>query len=138
MAGRAGWRAPASASRRMFATARASASGRPLASSVLGDALRWARAYGARTLSSDLQPKDDPARVPGSVALPGDEQGRVKRTFGSTRELGRIAYRDPEHISERLTLHATQNLAEQSREWAEQALRENPDSSPTDLADDLR
>jgi hypothetical protein len=66
------------------------------------------------------------------------EKGRVKRAFGGTKELVRIAYRDPEHISERLTLHAAQNLAEPSREWAEQALRENPDSSPADLADDLR
>jgi hypothetical protein len=66
------------------------------------------------------------------------ERGRVKRAFGGTKELLRIAYRDPEHISERLTLHAAHNLAEPSREWADQKLRENPDSSPTDLADDLR
>src|SRR3954465_12272327 len=66
------------------------------------------------------------------------EQGHVKRAFSGTKELMRIAYRDPEHISERLTLHATHNLAEPSREWAEHALREHPDSSPTDLADDLR
>jgi hypothetical protein len=66
------------------------------------------------------------------------EQGRVKRAFGGTKELVRIAYRDPEHISERLTLHATRTLAEPSREWAEQALRDNPDTSPEDLADDLR
>src|SRR3954451_18297892 len=62
----------------------------------------------------------------------------VRGALGGTKELVRIAYRDPEHISERLTLHATQNLAEPSREWGEQALRDNPDSNPTDLADDLR
>jgi hypothetical protein len=66
------------------------------------------------------------------------QRGRVRRAFGGTKELMRIAYRDPEHISERLTLHATHTLAEPSREWAEQALREHPDSNPTDLADDLR
>jgi hypothetical protein len=66
------------------------------------------------------------------------EQGRVKRAFGGTKAVVRIAYRDPEHISERLTLHATQNLGEPSRDWAEQALRENPDSSSAELADDLR
>ena len=62
----------------------------------------------------------------------------MRRAFGGTKELVRIAYRDPEHISERLTLHATHNLAEPSREWAERALRENPGSSPADLANDLR
>jgi hypothetical protein len=66
------------------------------------------------------------------------EKGRVKRALGGTKELLRIAYRDPEHISERLTLHAAHNLAEPSREWAERRLLENPDSTPTDLADDLR
>jgi hypothetical protein len=66
------------------------------------------------------------------------EPGRVRRAFGGTKELVRIAYRDPEHISERLTLHAAQNLAVPSREWAESALRDHPDSTPVDLADDLR
>jgi hypothetical protein len=66
------------------------------------------------------------------------ERGRMRRAAGGTKELVRIAYRDPEHISERLTLHASHNLAEPSREWAEAALRDNPDSSPADLADDLR
>jgi hypothetical protein len=50
----------------------------------------------------------------------------------------RIAYRDPAHIPERLTLHATQNLAVPSREWAERKLRERPDASPAEIADDLR
>jgi hypothetical protein len=29
-------------------------------------------------------------------------QGRVKRTLSGWRALGRIAYRDPEHVAERL------------------------------------
>jgi hypothetical protein len=64
--------------------------------------------------------------------------GRVRRTFGSTKELVRIAYRDPAHIPERLTLHATQNLAGPSREWAERAMSARPDATPAELADDLR
>src|SRR3954453_17570958 len=60
------------------------------------------------------------------------------RAMTSTKELMRIAYRDPRHIPERLTLHATQTLAEPSREWAEKALRERPDDSPAQIADDLR
>jgi hypothetical protein len=60
------------------------------------------------------------------------------RAMTSTKELVRIAYRDPRHIPERLTLHATHNLAEPSREWAENALRERPDDTPAEIADDLR
>src|SRR3954463_9020497 len=62
----------------------------------------------------------------------------VRGALGGTKELVRIAYRDPEHISERLTLHAAHNLAEPSREWAENALRERPDASPAEIADGLR
>jgi hypothetical protein len=62
----------------------------------------------------------------------------VRGALGGTKELVRIAYRDPEHISERLTLHAARNLAEPSREWAENALRERPDAAPAEIADGLR
>jgi hypothetical protein len=65
-------------------------------------------------------------------------RGHVRRGLGATKELVRIAYRDPAHIPERLTLHATQKLAEPSRQWAEKALRERPDATPAAIADDLR
>jgi hypothetical protein len=55
-----------------------------------------------------------------------------------TRDLVRIAYRDPQHISERLTLHASQNLAGPSREWAEAARRQRPDATLAEIASDLR
>jgi hypothetical protein len=62
----------------------------------------------------------------------------VRGALGSTKELMRIAYRDPAHLSERLTLHTAQNLAAPSREWAENALREHPDATPAEIADELR
>jgi hypothetical protein len=62
----------------------------------------------------------------------------VRSALGGTKELVRIAYRDPQHIPERLTLLASQNLAEQSRDWAENALRERPDATSAEIADDLR
>src|SRR3954447_13438280 len=65
-------------------------------------------------------------------------RGHVRRAFGGTKALVRIAYRDPEHVPERLTLHATQNLAAPSREWAERALRERPEDTPAEIADELR
>ena len=42
----------------------------------------------------------------------------------------RIAYRDPEHVSERLTLYASQRLAAPSRDWAERVRRERSDTPP--------
>jgi hypothetical protein len=65
-------------------------------------------------------------------------RGHVRRAFGGTKELVRIAYRDPAHIPERLTLHASQNLATPSREWAENVLRERPEATPAEIADELR
>src|SRR3954452_8974752 len=62
----------------------------------------------------------------------------ARRALGGTKELVRIAYRDPEHISERLTLHAAHNLAEPSRERAENALRERPEATPAEIAAGLR
>jgi hypothetical protein len=64
--------------------------------------------------------------------------GQVQRALSGTKELARIAYRDPAHIPERLTLHATHNLAEPSRDWAENALRERPGATPAEIANDLR
>jgi hypothetical protein len=70
---------------------------------------------------------------------PGDEgRGQVRRALGGTKELVRIAYRDPAHIPERLTLHAMSTLAEPSRVWAETARQERPDASPAEIAEDLR
>src|SRR3954454_10240511 len=74
----------------------------------------------------------------GRVTADQVHHGRMRRGLGGTKELVRIAYRDPLHIPERLTLHAAQNLAEPSREWAERALRERPDATPAEIADDLR
>lgn len=77
--------------------------------------------------------EDEVLEADGEVA-----QGTVRRALGGTKELVRIAWRDPAHIPERLTLHAAQNLAEPSREWAERARNERPDATPAEIADDLR
>jgi hypothetical protein len=64
--------------------------------------------------------------------------GRVAGVFSSTRELVRIGWRDPEHISERLTLYASQRLASPSREWAEAVREERPDTPRAEIAEELR
>ena len=64
--------------------------------------------------------------------------GQVRRALSGTRAIVRIAYRDPEHISERLTLHASRNLAAPAREWAAAARLAHPDATTAELAHDVR
>lgn len=64
--------------------------------------------------------------------------GRLRGVLAGTRALIRIAYRDPEHVAERLTLYASEGLAASSRDWAEQARRARPDTSRAELAEELR
>jgi hypothetical protein len=95
-------------------------------------------------IDADSQADAGASTVPpsaGAASQPStqpDEPGAAKRALSGTRELMRIAYRDPGHIPERLTLHAIHTLAEPSREWAENAVRERPDETPAQIADGLR
>lgn len=76
-----------------------------------------------------------PAPEPPDAAEP---DGPARGVWASTRELVRIAYRDPEHVPERLTLHAVRNLAEPSRAWADAARRARPGASSAELAEAVR
>jgi hypothetical protein len=49
----------------------------------------------------------------------------------------RIAYRDPEHICERLTMQAVHRLAEPSLEWAQAARAAHPDGDLQDVVTGL-
>lgn len=72
---------------------------------------------------------------PGGVRGP---RGRIAATFSGSRELARLAYRDPEHLSERITLYAMQRLGEPSWTWADAVRRARPDVPVRTLADELR
>jgi hypothetical protein len=52
--------------------------------------------------------------------------------------LATIAYRDPVHVAERLTLFGANNLAEPSQQWAERVQAEQPDLSKAQIAEKLR
>jgi hypothetical protein len=65
-------------------------------------------------------------------------RGRVAAAVGGTRDFARLVYRDPEHVTERMTLYAAQRLGAPSREWAKTAVEANPHTPPVKLADDLR
>ena len=69
------------------------------------------------------------------VALSG---GRVRRMFTGSRELARIVYRDPEHVSERLTLYSVGRLADASLKWAQSARSSHVDTPPAEIVEELR
>ena len=54
------------------------------------------------------------------------------------RRLARLAYRDPEHVCERLTLFGSQQLGEPSLEWAKRVREKQPDAPRALIAEDLR
>src|SRR5947199_2313341 len=64
--------------------------------------------------------------------------GRIATALTGSRELARIAYRDPEHVAERLTLFAVQSLGDDSRAWAQSTHRTRPEATPAELAEELR
>ena len=56
-----------------------------------------------------------PGHPPRCRARQQPPRSRVRRVFSGSRDLARIVYRDPEHVSERLTLYAADRLADPSR-----------------------
>lgn len=65
-------------------------------------------------------------------------QRRVGRALDRTRGFVRLVHRDPEHVTERMTLYAADRLGEPSREWAAATVEKNPDTPRRKLADALR
>ena len=70
----------------------------------------------------------------------GDENSgrRVSRGWSETRELARLVYRDPEHVTEPMALYAAVHLAEPSRKWAQAKVKANPDTPRVEIVDELR
>ncbi len=58
--------------------------------------------------------------------------------LSGSRDLVRIAYRDPEHVSERLVLYAADRLGDASREWADSTRSVRHDVPTAVLAEELR
>jgi len=57
--------------------------------------------------------------------------------FATSSGLVRIAYRDPEHVSERLMLAAVQRLGEPSHAWAQAAIADRPGVDQAAIAGEL-
>jgi hypothetical protein len=75
---------------------------------------------------------------PDGVETPDGSTGRVRHTRSGWRHLALVAYRDPEHVCERLTLHFTQALGDDSLAWANRVREEQTGTAPAVLAEDLR
>jgi protein-S-isoprenylcysteine O-methyltransferase Ste14 len=82
---------------------------------------------------------DTPLEPPAQDAkAPRSGRGRGKRTLSGSRALARMAYRDPEHVAERLALYGARNLGEASLEWANRVQETRPDVPPAVIAEELR
>jgi hypothetical protein len=76
--------------------------------------------------------------TPDATEQEGDAGRRgVRVVTDAPRQMVRIAYRDPEHICERLTLQAVHRLAEPSLVWAQEARAAHPDGDLREIVDGL-
>lgn len=76
-------------------------------------------------LTADSSPHNANAPDPAEPTDVGRRGVRVATDV--PRQMFRVAYRDPEHICERLTLQAVHRLAEPSLQWAQAARGAHPD-----------
>jgi len=76
--------------------------------------------------------------TPDATEQEGDAGRRGVRVVTDVpRQMVKVAWRDPEHICERLTLQAVHRLAEPSLEWAEATRAAHPDGDLRDTVDHL-
>ena len=68
-----------------------------------------------------MAPADQASSSPPEPSEAPRPRTRIRRAFSGSRELVRIAYRDPEHVAERLTLFAADRYGAASQEWAQSA-----------------
>jgi hypothetical protein len=83
---------------------------------------------------------EDPPAAPASDAAsaPRSGHGSVGRAPSGWGALWRVAYRDPEHVAERLALYGARNLGEPSLEWAHGVRETRPDVPRAVIAEELR
>lgn len=77
----------------------------------------------------------DAEQATGAVEASRWRRARVAAAF--PRDLIRIAYRDPEHICERMALFASGRLSDSCREWVLKARESHPVGDAREIAEDL-
>ena len=68
----------------------------------------------------------------------GKSRRRIRERWAEWRRLARIAYRDPEHVAERLALFGSERLGDPSLEWANGVREERPDAPKAEIAEEVR
>jgi hypothetical protein len=73
--------------------------------------------------------------------MPGQAVSRARQirlAWARSRDLARIAYRDPEHGAERIALYAADRLAEPVGRWAGEIRKSHTEATREVLANELR
>ena len=94
------------------------------------------RSAGASDPAKDGMPPAD-ATSPPSAGGRGS-RSRIRHGLSEGWRLAKIAYRDPEHVAERIALHSTQSLGEPSLEWAQRVRKEREGVPRAVIAEQLR
>lgn len=68
---------------------------------------------------------------------PPKSPGRARHTLPGWRRFALVAYRDPEHVAERLALHGTQTLGEPALKWARRVREERSGVPRAVIAEEL-
>ena len=68
----------------------------------------------------------------------GKSGRRIKERWAEWRRLARIAYRDPEHVAERLALFGSERLGDPSLEWAGRVRDARPEAPNAEIAEEVR
>ncbi len=68
----------------------------------------------------------------------GKSRRRIRERWAEWRRLARIAYRDPEHVAERLALFGSERLGDPSLEWASRVREERPEAPKAEIAEEVR
>ena len=93
-------------------------------------------------VSGDQRPREGWGAAGGSdtspESAPAGSERRIGRTLSAGWRLAKIAYRDPEHVAERIALHSTQSLGEPSLEWAQRVREEREGVPRAVIAEQLR
>jgi hypothetical protein len=63
---------------------------------------------------------------------------RVRGLASGTKALIRVVYRDPQHVSERITLYTVTRLADEAQHWADSVRAARPDTHRAVIAEEMR
>ena len=93
------------------------------------------RSRGASDPATDAAlPVDDSSPEVGETR----SKGRFRQKLSDGWQVAVVAYRDPEHVAERIALHSTQSLGDDSLAWAQRVRAERPGVARAVIAEQLR